>query len=79
MTGMSAVRIRVWVEMAGAVLGGLLAALTAFVPDWLEVTGWDPDHHSGAAEWWLAGLFLVIALAAAVAARAELRSAATSS
>jgi hypothetical protein len=76
---MSAVRIRVWTETTAAVLGGLLAVLTAFVPDWIEVTGWDPDHHSGAAEWWLAGLFLLIAVAAGVAARVELRHAATSS
>ena len=76
---MSAVRIRMWIEVVAAVLCGLLAVLTAFVPDWIEATGWDPDHHSGAAEWWLVGLFLVIALSAAVAARVEWRHATATS
>jgi hypothetical protein len=76
---MAAVRIRWWVEIVATVVGGLLAVLTAFVPDWIEFTGWDPDNHSGAAEWWLAGFFLVIALACAVAARVEWRHAVTAS
>jgi hypothetical protein len=76
MAGMSAVRIRVRIEMGAAVIGALLAVLTGLVPDWIEVTGWEPDHHSGAAEWWLTGLFLLVALAAGIAARVELRRAA---
>jgi hypothetical protein len=31
----------------------VLTALTAIVPDWLEAFGFDPDRHSGGAEWLL--------------------------
>jgi hypothetical protein len=76
---MEKVRIRWWIETVAATVAALLAVLTAFVPDWIEVTGWDPDHHSGAAEWWLVVVFAVIAVASTVAARLEWRHAAATS
>jgi hypothetical protein len=76
---MEKVRTRWWIETVAAIAAGLLAVLTAFVPDWIEWTGWDPDHHSGAAEWWLVALFAVVALASAVAARIEWRHATAAS
>ena len=39
------------VETVLAGLAGMLAALTIFWRDWIEILfGWDPDHHSGTAE-----------------------------
>lgn len=76
---MAVVRKRMWIETGAAVVGGLLAVLTIFVPDWIEFTGWDPDHHSGAAEWWLVVVLAIIAVASAVAARLEWRHAAATS
>jgi hypothetical protein len=35
---------------------GVLAILTSVVPDWIEVTGWDPDHHGGYLEGLVVGL-----------------------
>jgi hypothetical protein len=77
---MEKLRIRFWIETVAALAAGLLAILTVLVPDWIELTGWDPDHHSGAAEWWLVVVLGVVAVAAGVTARLEWRhSIATSS
>src|SRR3954451_8217958 len=72
---MPAVRIRFWIETVAAVAAGLLAVLTIFVPDWIELTGWDPDHRSGAAEWWVVVVLGVVAVAAGIGARLEWRHA----
>jgi hypothetical protein len=77
--GMAPVRIRFWIETVAAIAAGLLAVLTIFVPDWIEFTGWDPDHHSGAAEWWVVVVLAVIAVAAGVTARLEWRHATATS
>ena len=42
------------IETTLAALSGVLGVLTFFWHDWLEVTGWDPDHHNGSAEWVIA-------------------------
>ena len=48
-------RARMWGEIALASASAVLAALTVFWKDWLELaTGFDPDRHSGAVEWAIA-------------------------
>jgi hypothetical protein len=76
---MASLRIRFWIETVAAVAAGLLAVLTIFVPDWIEFSGWDPDNHSGAAEWWVVVFLAVVAIASAVAARLEWRHATATS
>jgi hypothetical protein len=66
-------RRRFWFETGTALLSGLLAGLTLFWRDWIEVTGWDPDQHSGALEWLVAGGLAAVALGSAVLARSEWR------
>ena len=45
-------RVRFYVESALAVALALTTGLLLWHPDWIEVlTGADPDHGSGAAEW----------------------------
>lgn len=59
-------RARFWAEAGLSALAAVLAVVTAVVPDWIEVlTGADPDHGSGGAEW---SIVLVLALAATVLA-----------
>jgi hypothetical protein len=41
----------VGVRTISAVASAVLAGLTALRPDWLELTGVDPDAHSGIVEW----------------------------
>ena len=43
-------------------LSGALALLTLLWEDWLEVTGWEPDHHAGAVEWMVVAAFLLVGL-----------------
>jgi hypothetical protein len=66
-------RIRFWIELATGVTSAVLAVLTVLVPDWIELSGWDPDNHSGAAEWGLVGCLAVVSVASVLAASAELR------
>jgi hypothetical protein len=47
--------------------------VTLFWRDWLEVTGWDPDHHNGSAEWIIAVALIAAAIALAAMARREHR------
>jgi len=55
-------RARFWAEAALSALAAVLAVVTSIVPDWIELlTGADPDHGSGGAEW---SIVLVLALAA---------------
>jgi hypothetical protein len=56
--------MRYRLEVIGAAVTGLAAAITAIVPDWIEeVFGVDPDSGSGALEW-----LIVVALALATVA-----------
>jgi hypothetical protein len=51
------------------------AVLTPLVPAWIEtLTGWDPDRHSGRAEWLVAAALMLCTGAAAIGARARLRA-----
>ena len=70
---MGHVRRRFWFEIGTAVASGLLAVVTLFWKDWIEVTGWDPDNHSGAAEWWIVVLLAAVSATSAIAARIEWR------
>ena len=62
-------------ETCVAVAALSLALLTLLVPAWIEaVTGWDPDRHSGRAEWLVAAALMLCAGAAAIGARRRLRA-----
>ena len=63
---------RFWVECSLAIAGGLLFVLTLITQEWIEVIfGVDPDKGSGALEWAIVAVVLVITLVFAVRARAE--------
>ena len=70
---MRTTRVRFWIEVVAAIVSGLLTLLTLFWQDWIEVTGWDPDHHDGTVEWLVAGFFAAVTVLAAVLARVEWR------
>lgn len=75
---MPAVRRRFWVETAAATVGLILTVITLVLPDWIEVVlGVDPDGGSGAVEWILVGIAAAVTVVASLAARRELRFAAT--
>jgi hypothetical protein len=73
---MGRMRTRFWIESGLGTLAGLLFVLTLFRRDWIEAFGFDPDQHSGSAEWLVAAVLLSIAVASGVAARIEWGSAA---
>ena len=63
-------KVRVGLETAIALLAGVLGVVTIFWHDWIEgVTGWDPDQHSGSAEWLIVAGLLIVAVAMGTAAR----------
>jgi len=66
------------IETVFASLAGVLGVVTLFWHDWLEVTGWDPDRHSGSAEWITAAVLLLVALVLGALARREYRHGALS-
>ena len=68
---MGKVRTRFWIETGGAIASGVLAVLTLFWKDWIEVTGWDPDNHSGSAEWLVVAVLAVASIGSALVARLE--------
>jgi hypothetical protein len=56
--------------MAVALCAGILGLLTIFWHDWIEaLTGQDPDHHNGSAEWIVVVGLLAVAVAMGFAAR----------
>jgi undecaprenyl pyrophosphate phosphatase UppP len=65
------VRARWWIETIVAVVCGILAVVTLFWRDWLEVTGWDPDNHSGSAEWLIIAALAIVAIVVGALARRE--------
>jgi len=68
------VRTRLWLEGIGAAVALFLGTLTLIVPDWLEeVFGFDPDRHSGAAEWLIALGFAAVSATLALLARRDRR------
>ena len=67
-------KIRVGLETAIALLAGLLGVVTIFWHDWIEaLTAWDPDQHSGGAEWLIVAVLLVVAVAMGTVARRHWR------
>jgi hypothetical protein len=64
------------IETALAVVAVALAVVTFIVPDWIEtVFSVDPDGGNGTAEWWVVGLFALVAVTAAMLARRDYRRA----
>jgi hypothetical protein len=69
---MKASKLRFRVETAVSVCAGVLGIVTAFWHDWIEaLTGWDPDHHNGSAEWLIVVGLLIVAAISGVLARRE--------
>ena len=65
-------RRRFWVQTVLAIATGVLAVVTAFVPDWIEVVfRVDPDAGSGALEWGIVAVLAVVSLGLGLAARRE--------
>lgn len=61
------------IETTLAAVSGVLGVVTLFWRDWLEVTGWDPDHHNGSAEWIIAVALIAAAIALGAMARRKHR------
>jgi hypothetical protein len=62
-------RIAVRLEVALATIGATLFVLTLIYPRWIEaLTGLEPDSGSGAAEFLVAGAFLLMAICSSVLA-----------
>jgi len=58
------------IETALASVAGLLAIVTVFWRDWLEILfGWDPDHHNGTAELVTIGVLAAVSVLLGSAAR----------
>jgi hypothetical protein len=66
--------LRARIELVLSVLLGALTILTGIWPDWIEsLTGWDPDHGDGQAEWLIVLVFAVVTVAVFALARRDLR------
>lgn len=66
--------LRVRLEAAIAVLAGALGILTLVWRDWIEaLTGWDPDHHNGSAEWLVVVVLLAVAAVMGIVSRRHWR------
>jgi hypothetical protein len=63
---------RFWIEATLAAVSGFLFLLTLVWRDWIEaITGYDPDHHNGSAEWMIVAVLLVATLVFGLLARTE--------
>jgi hypothetical protein len=72
-------RTRFWIEAALASATGLLAVVTALVPDWIEVVFHvEPDGGSGTLEVAILAALAILTVALAVGAGREWRRAAAS-
>jgi hypothetical protein len=70
-------RTRFRIEALAAALTGALAAVTLFIPDWIEVvTGTDPDHGNGTLEVLIVLALAVTSVVLTLVARADHRRAA---
>ena len=62
------------IEVALAVLTGVLGVLSLFWRDWIEaLTGWSPDRHSGSVEFGLIAVLLITSVSCAAVARSTHR------
>ena len=69
---MKRLKIRARLEFAVAVVAGILGILSIFWRDWIEaLTGWDPDQHSGAAEWFIVVALLTVSVLVGLAGRRD--------
>jgi hypothetical protein len=65
-----ALKVLARLEMGVAFCAGVLGIVTIFWRDWIEaLTGWDPDQHSGSAEWLVIIGLLMVAVVMVLAAR----------
>jgi hypothetical protein len=62
------------IESGLASMSAVLAVVTLFWADWLEVTGWKPDHVDGSVEWMIAAALLLVAVVLGGLASARARS-----
>ena len=72
----SGLRHRFWLESILGSVTGLVAVITLFWHDWIEVMfGIDPDRGNGSAEWLVVVVLLAVTVALAAGARHEWRRA----
>jgi hypothetical protein len=63
---------RFWFESIFSSVAGILAIITSFWHDWIEIVfGTDPDSGNGSAEWLVVSILLLVAVILAVGARYE--------
>ncbi len=69
-------RSRFWVESLLALVTGLVAMVTLFWHDWIEIVfRVDPDKGSGLAEWLIVAALAIITVTLSIIARFEWRHA----
>jgi hypothetical protein len=72
----SGLRHQFWLESIFGSVSGILAIITVFWHDWIEVVfGTDPDSGNGSAEWLAVLVLFLLTAALAVGARREWRRA----
>ena len=71
----SLLRQRFWIESVSGSVTALLALLTLVWRDWIEISGFDPDHGNGSVEWLIVVGCAAATLALALTARLEWRRA----
>jgi undecaprenyl pyrophosphate phosphatase UppP len=72
----SGLRHRFWLESVLGSVSGILAIITVFWHDWIEVVfGTDPDNGNGTAEWLAVLVLFLLTAALTVGARREWRRA----
>ena len=72
----SGLRHRFWLESLLGSVTGLVAIITLFWHDWIEVvSGIDPDRGNGSAEWLVVVVLLALTVALVAGARHEWRRA----
>jgi undecaprenyl pyrophosphate phosphatase UppP len=65
-----------WIEAGLAAATGILAVVSIFWQDWIEVlTGFDPDAHDGSVEWMTVIALAIVCAVFSTAAQAERRRA----
>jgi len=73
----SGLHYRFWLESILGSITGVVAVVTVFWHDWIEVVfGVDPDKGNGLAEWLVVLILLISTVALAAGARLEWRRAA---
>lgn len=72
---MASSKFRAALESVIALCAGPLGLVTVFWRDWIEIlTGWDPDHHNGTAEWLIVVVLLAVAVVAGIMSRRSWRA-----